>query len=235
MGFGILLIGYMFFLNIAYFTITDIISALVLTMAFYKLSSVNKYFKAGIWISIPFAVLALGELAAELYGMFFPSFDAGALISVIEMPRYAIMAVITALILLGIADVANEVGLTELCGRCRLLFPIGTVIYAISTLLCIPGLESIADVRILAVATVVCIGAQIILVVFNMYLIYKAYARICMPGEDNTDDGPSRFGFVNKFREHEAEKQREYAEYQIEKQKKRNAKKGKRNDKGNNE
>ena len=51
--------------------------------------------------------------------------------------------------------------------------------------------------------------------------------KICMPEDkDNeVEDKPSRFGFVNKYHEHTAEKQREYAEYKLEKLKKKNSKK----------
>jgi hypothetical protein len=39
---------------------------------------------------------------------------------------------------------------------------------------------------------------------------------------------PSRFGFVNRFRAHEDEKRREYAEYKLEKKKKKFAKRNKK-------
>ena len=52
--------------------------------------------------------------------------------------------------------------------------------------------------------------------------------HICMPS-DNIDTGekPSRFGFVNKYREHRAEKDAEYAKYRLEKMKKGTHKKKK--------
>ena len=56
--------------------------------------------------------------------------------------------------------------------------------------------------------------------------------RICMPGEKTyTEPRKSKFEFVNKFREHEAEKQKEYAEYKLSKmanQSKKKKKKGKK-------
>ncbi len=231
MGFGILLIGYMFLLNISYFALTDIISAFVLIMAFYKLSSVNRYFKGGIWVCCAFAALSLFELVTALFDMFLPLSDIGALLSYAEIPRYVTIAVITALMLLGIADVADEVGLAELAKRCKLLLPVGTVIYAFLTALCIQGLDILFGIELVATLTVIFIGAELIFVLVCMYYIYKAYAKICMPDEDDGLETPSRFGFVNKFREHEAKKQREYTEYQIEKMKKRNAEKDKKNDK----
>ena len=61
----------------------------------------------------------------------------------------------------------------------------------------------------------------------NLVAVYSAYMHICMP-EDVTNDSrekPSRLGFVNKFREHEAERSREYAEYKLDKMKRRSGKK----------
>ena len=73
-------------------------------------------------------------------------------------------------------------------------------------------------ITLIGVFAVVCI---------NLVTIYSAYMRICMPDDVDNDavDKPSRFGFVNKYREHTAEKQREYAEYKLEKLKKKNSKK----------
>ena len=54
--------------------------------------------------------------------------------------------------------------------------------------------------------------------------------KICMPEDVDNDvpDKPSRFEFVNKHREHTLQKQREYAEYKLEKFKKKNSKKKKK-------
>ena len=42
MGFGLLFIGYFFLLNLTYFEYTDLLGALVMFLAFYKLQTVNK-------------------------------------------------------------------------------------------------------------------------------------------------------------------------------------------------
>ena len=63
MGFGILFIAYFLLLNIAYFSFTDIIAGLALTLALNKLSPVNKYFKYSQIPSGVFSLLGLVELA----------------------------------------------------------------------------------------------------------------------------------------------------------------------------
>ena len=53
--------------------------------------------------------------------------------------------------------------------------------------------------------------------------------KICMPDDKDNEvaNTPSRFEFVNKYREHTAEKQKEYAEYKLNKLKEKNQKKKK--------
>ena len=54
--------------------------------------------------------------------------------------------------------------------------------------------------------------------------------KICMPEDvdNNIADKPSRFEFINKHREHTLQKQREYAEYKLEKLNKKKSKKKKK-------
>ena len=72
MGFGTLFIGYFLLLNIAYYTFTDIISALVMAMGLYKLSSVNRGFGYAFYASIGFALIGAGELFLEMLSLIFP-------------------------------------------------------------------------------------------------------------------------------------------------------------------
>ena len=60
------------------------------------------------------------------------------------------------------------------------------------------------------------------IVEMNLILIYNCYMQICMP-EDllPKESKKSKLEFINKFAEHEEEKRREYAEYKLEKMKKR--------------
>ena len=64
----------------------------------------------------------------------------------------------------------------------------------------------------------------------KLVTIYRAYMKICMPEDVDNDvsDKPSKFEFINKHREHTMQKQREYAEYKLEKLKKKNSNKKKK-------
>ena len=82
----------------------------------------------------------------------------------------------------------------------------------------------------MATASAITLIAIFTVVIVNLVTIYRAYMKICMPDDidNDTPDKPSKFEFINKHREHTIQKQREYAEYKLEKLKKKNAKKKKK-------
>lgn len=230
MGFGTLFFGYFLLLNITYFTFSDLIAALIMSMALYKLSTVNQPFKNGFYASVAFAVLGLAELVIGTLEMLAPSKVTEELIEYVTIPRCFIIAVVTLFILLGIESVADEVGLPDLARRARISLPIVLAIYAIAAVLEVPLVLSAVGVKILATASAITLLAIFSVVVINLVTIYRAYMKICMPEDVDNDvpDKPSRFEFVNKHREHTLQKQREYAEYKLEKFKKKNSKKKKK-------
>ena len=230
MGFGTLFFGYFLLLNITYFTFSDLIAALIMSMALYKLSTVNQPFKNGFYASIVFSVLGFAELITGIIKMFYPTEFTSELIEYITIPRCFIIAILTLFILLGIESVADEVGLGELAKRAHITLPFVLVIYAISAVLEVPLFISGIGVKILAAASAVTLLAIFAIVIVNLVTIYRAYMKICMPEDVDNEapDKPSRFEFINKHREHTKQKQREYAEYKLEKFKKKNSKKKKK-------
>lgn len=227
MGFGTLFFGCFLLLNITYFYFTDLICALIIAISLNKLSSVNRFFKGGFYTSLFFALVGAAELFLQIYVTFTPNFELTEIAGYIAIMRYISIAVTTAFILLGIENVAYEVGLDALAKKARRNLIISFTVYAVATLLEIPMLEALIDIKILVKISVFTLLAVIITVALNLFTVYSAYSKICMPGDVNNDvsDKPSRFEFVNKFREHSAEKQKEYAEYKLEKLKKKNQKK----------
>ena len=127
----------------------------------------------------------------------------------------------TLMMLIGMRDVAAEVGLPVIRERCHRLSYTTVVIYALNIFLEIGQLASFIDMTVLLYIAVMAIFGTLVLVSFNLSQIYSCYAKICMPGEDDESNRKSRFGFVNAFRAHEKEKQREYLDYKMEKLRKR--------------
>ena len=229
MGFGTLFFGYFLILNIAFYTYTDLISALIMAIGLQKLASVNKNLQYGYFSSFAFALIGLYELVIQMISLFSVGFDETAFLSFVAIPRYFALAVMSLFILLGIKDVAFEVGLSSLARKARNCAPFTLTVYCLLAILEVPFIK-IIDVKILAVSSVLLLLAALIITAVNLTVIYTSYMRICMPEEiDNEEvEKPSRFGFVNKHREHTKEKQREYAEYKLEKMKKKASRKNKK-------
>lgn len=229
MGFGTLFFGYFLLLNITYYTFTDLISALISALGLYRLSAVNRQFKSGFYISLVFAGIGLAELVFQFIAMFDTAYDISAALSYTAAPRYVAVAALTLLILTGIENVADEVGLSELAKRARISAPVNLILYCLLAILEIPGLEALINTAVLYYASVILLVLSLVATAINLVTVYRAYMKICMPDDvDNSiEEKPSRFSFVNRHREHTREKQREYTEYKLNKLKKKNSKKKK--------
>ena len=191
----------------------------------YKLSGVNEKFRTGTYFSAVFALFGVGELVAELSSMFgIFSVGSGA-ITAFSLIRHFILGLTTAFMMLGIRDVAKEVGLSSLKEKSMRGAYVSVGVYALSLVLESTAFVDLFDPRFLAYAYVFTTFAALTVTIFNLTCIYSAYMRICMPDEREMEEKESRFGFVNSFRRHEEEKQREYAEYRLEKMKKKAEKK----------
>ncbi len=226
MGFGILFFGYFLFLNLTRPGYTDLLGALICLLAFYKLTPINKYFRMSIVPSAIFAVFGLFELVcefAQLFGLGIRDFTI-----YIASPRYILLAVLSVTMLLGIDDVAREVRVASTIRHAKISRILSLILFPICAIIDFPlTMQIISNKYLLAIFSAVAIISLFVCMILNVVTIYSAYMHICMPEDRNNDapTKPSRFGFVNKFRAHEEEKAREYAEY---KRKKREAQKNRR-------
>ena len=216
MGFGILLIGYFLILNLTYYGATDLIAGIIMMMAFYKLRTVNKYFSFGILPSALFAIVGvpeLVELGASLFGR-----DLSFILSYTAAPRYLVICIISILMMKGIEQVAREVEVYKTARNAKNVQPFIYLVFLAMMILELPitfGDES----KWIGLAGLIFLLGCFALVLYNLTVIYSAYKWICMPEDvDNeVEDKPSRFGFVNSFREHQEKRNREYAEYKLNK------------------
>lgn len=208
MGFGVLFIGYFLFLNIATYFYTDVIAATVTMLALHKLSGINRPFKIAMWLSLGFSVFACAEFAIEIISTysFMPSED--IIHSTVAVIRYGIMLALNVLMLTGMKEVSDEVGLPKISNKCQRLTYTAAFVYALDMILAIDALSAI-----IAAAAVL---ATLIVTALVLIEIYHCYMRICMPGQDERSS-KSRFEFVNKFRAHEEAREKEYADYKREK------------------
>ena len=228
MGFGILFIGYFLLLNIGYYELTDAIAAAVMLYAFYKLKDINGGFKGGIAPASVFAAFGLLELALFSLPFFGIDLSISWLETLIPMLRHGIVCVTSILMLTGMKEVATEVELDALSKRCARNIYITIAVFAITILLEGGFFVSASNPKLGAAIYLIAIIARLVILVLNLIAIYSCHMRICMPGQDDDKVKESRFGFVNDFRRHQEDKQREYAEYKLEKFKSKKNKKRKK-------
>ena len=222
MGFGMLFVGYFLLINITYFEYTDIIAAMLMLMATYKLSFVNKYFKYAMITSAVFAFFALGELSLSLINFFLPLGFYEATLSYISFTRYALTFILVVFLLRGISTVCEEVELISLkrfSDKC-LKF---SFIYLLAGFFEIPFTATILG----GAAAYVYLAAILAFLIFHgfiLYAIYKAFRDILMP-EAESQKKEKKPSFTDKLWNRIEEGNREYAEYKLNK---KNSKKGKR-------
>ena len=215
MGFGTLFIGYFFLVNISYFEYTDIIAAMVMLLGLYNLSRFNRGFKLGFFFASAFAIFSLAEISFVILDLFEISTWAESFIDMFSIPRYLLIFGVTVSALIGIRDVANEVEADLLARKAAAIIPF-TAAYVIMAICEIPQTASLLGPAMPYVYTALII-THLIIVTTVLITVYKAYSTICMPEDLEPEVKKSRFEFVNKFREHEEEKNREYADYKIKK------------------
>ena len=224
MGFGILFIGYFFILNFPYCEFTDAFAAALMMYALYKLSKINSGFKMAFMASGAFALLGAAELVIAGFGMISPIANGSMLILLPAMLRHAVIGAMTFLMLSGMSEVAEEVGLAPLSKKCRIYSFVTVGIYLINLILECAPLANIVDSRILVIFYVSAIMLTLAVIAMNLGAVYTCYMRICMPDDVDMEEKQSKFGFVNSFRHYEEEKQREYQDYRLKKFKEKQSK-----------
>ena len=227
MGFGILFIGYFLFLNVIFPAYTDVLGAVIMLYGLYQLSRINRGFRLASIAAAVLTLFGLCELALEVLDAFSVLSIGDGLRSWLALGRHFLLCVTTLLALLGMQEVAGEVKLRRLEAKCRIAARATLAVYILNILMELSALGSFIPDIVLATAGVTALLMRFGVIIFNLTVIYSCYMRICMPGEKNVPERESKFGFVNAFRRHEEEKQREYAEYRLNKIKQKQGKKKK--------
>ena len=185
MGFGILFCGWFFLLNIFYFVYTDLLCATVTLYGLYKLGRFEKNFKiAAIWACV-FFVLGAVEFALAAAGILFPASALGRVLAErtpfwLILPRYAILCSMTVFTLRGVRAIGEEVDAVDVSGRAARWIPMNIIVYVACFLLDIPQIAEWFGAAQPYVYVFVLL-AQFTAGLLNIALIYRAYARICLP------------------------------------------------------
>lgn len=227
MGFGTLFIGYFFLVNISYFAYTDIIGAMLMLLGLYKLSRFNKGFFSGMIFAAIFALFGMAEISFEIAGLFSYSVGNTVTDSIFTALRYALIFGITFSALSGISEVAAEVDAKDLAQRASKILPF-CALYVVFAVCEVPMISVLLGAAMPYVYLAL-ITANLILTIFVLLAVHKAFTTICMPEDINSKEPQrSRFEFINKFREHEEQKSREYAEYKMQRNEQKQSRKNKK-------
>ena len=210
MGFGTLFLGYFFLINITYYPLTDLLSAVLMLLALSSLSRFNKPMRISLFVDGAFCLIALFEFIFAIGDMF--SLFTSASVSLILPPlRHICVGALSVCLLLGIRSLADEVGLDKLGAKCVRLLSLPALCYLLSALLEIPAIfpeQASKDTQIVALIVLLLTLVSVALILST---IYTAYMRICMPEEADMPEKPSRFAFVNRYREKQEQRNREVA------------------------
>lgn len=228
MGFGTLFIGYFLLLNIFNYAYTDLIAALIMALAAYKLSSVSPDFKRGFYLTLPFAALGIYELVTVFMSLFGAPPENAILTGVFGIIRCALVAALSIFFLSGIKKLAEELDIPRLKDKAKTSRLMLSIAYAVALILEIPSLDKIIPPKALAVIALLSLVFTFASLIYALIAIYSAYMYICMPEDLTRQEKQSRFSTVNKFRENEKKRGEEYASYKIEKLSEKSSKKGRK-------
>lgn len=218
MGFGWLFLGYfvaflMSFHKFGFFT--EIIGYYLIFLGLEKLSLYKNKIKNSVF---PLIVMTIGS-GVEAF------FSLRESISGAVAPA-AVMTAVTALCVIGnlffhifllasISSLGQDTELPDVCRKAKtaLFFAIDSVAVQMLSLIIslltpsVPGLSVLA-----APLTVITVLLYLVVPILVLILVWRCYASICAPGDETMPVKPSRFAFVNKWRERSEEKNKEIEE-----------------------
>lgn len=212
MGYGLLFLGYFLLVNITFYGYTDLFCGMVLLYALSRLSVYNKPLRVAFYIAVGFTVYAIPEFLLSLLELFPPA--PLGFINVMDalLPmRYLLILALTVALLWGVRTMAKEVELTKLSERidCILIVPIlaNLMMAVLSIKPLITGMQAQTALGL----TLIALTLFLVSVGLTLYSIYTAYMRICLPEDVDMPERPSRFAFINRYRQRRDERAAEEA------------------------
>ncbi len=228
MGFGPLLVGYIFAYAVTvglgnYLFAGMLIGGFVM---FLGLSELRKYcptFLYAIVADILLILCSFYETAVWIDGMFLLESWIGseAVLRAFDWAELAINLIFNISMLYGIADLSRRVEYPETRQKAYRNMVFVGVFNVFQLMMLIPNTVFDRDKGFFMTLLMI---VQLIYAFFNAFLIFKCYAMICPEGEEDMHRKPSRFAFVNKMREKQDEREqraiestKEYFEKKLEK------------------
>ncbi|MBE6576607.1 MAG: hypothetical protein E7653_00535 [Ruminococcaceae bacterium] len=227
MGFGILFIGYFVaaIIFIGYMSIVRVLGCAVMLISTLKLRKYNRTFDM-LLIVLGVCILFYGfDAVVDILGITL----AGTTATLVLLADTLINFALNSSLLLSIRAIAKETETDKLyfaATRNLVFFGILLVLQLIAKL----------PFKVTQNLNIIAIILLLVLSVLNLVLIFRCYAQICDSGDVEMERKPSRFAFVNKYRdemdkrraEADAERERIKRERDIKGEQKRRNKKNKK-------
>ena len=207
MGFGLLLIGY--FLSTlmsmhAYGWATQIVGFYLIFRALCKLWEYKHSFMRCLWplvlMTVCQAILGVRHLFSDLPTNILSLFESIHVDNLINTIFVTVLMIFHFLLLSSIRELAFDVEDSDVERLARRdLFIVGAYFVFNITVAFLPAGNSLMVLRLILAL------AGLIYPFFILYLLFRCYARICAPEDKEMEQKPSRFAFVNKYRERRKE------------------------------
>lgn len=202
MGFGLLLIGYIFAFVAELGYGPYIFGGMLVggTIMFIALCELRKYsptFLYAIIANTLFLICGIYEAVAWAEGMFAFSIGFSQISLYFDWIEFAVKLIFNLTMLYGIFDLSKRVGFQPTLEK-SIKNMIFVVIYNVGYVF-----YGIWSTELLGVLTII---LQLLYSVLNAYLIFKCYAMICPEGQEDMPRKRSRFEFINKIRDKQDER-----------------------------
>lgn len=202
MGFGLLLIGYVFAFIATAGLGPYVFGGIIVgcTFMFFGLKELKKYSPAFIYAyicNVCLFVCALLLGSAWILNTF-TQLDVSVYSAVASSLKMAFCCLFDLAMLYGIADLSKRVDFPDTIQKAyRNMIFVGLFnVYQIFLMLPIGFMQSNKSFWMTSLLLV-----QLVYTVVNGFLIFKCYALICPEGQEDMPRKKSRFAFINKFRE----------------------------------
>lgn len=196
MGFGILFFGYFVtfaFSLSSYYFFADVLGALVMCYSFTKLAEYNLYFKKALIPAAAFILLSL-TAASQMFFKWYPS--GGAVELGVTLAKAVSAAIVHILVFLGMRGISFGADNKKLAGNAEKNLVMTMVYYA--------GYAAVMTMKFVGAAAAGYFANAlliyfILVLIFNLALIYKCFGTLCPADEDENEVKRSRFAIINKI------------------------------------
>lgn len=203
MGFGLLFFGYMMLISVPYKGIDfppDAIAYTLILIALTKLGRYGKKIRIASFFSIALLALSAVKLACQVGALF--TYIPDILINAVTIGDIVLTLPFYFFMLVGFGELAKDVELPKLQGKCKRNFGIVCFFYAFTLFFylynadIIPLINGVEKIQLFAMQQLL----GYIMRIMNIILIASCYMRICLEGDEDMPYTPNKFeAFMTKL------------------------------------